>query len=107
MQDQNPNLHLKNYFHRFELHLIRLLLEYGANINSRDRRGDTALIVAIRSNETNIVQLLIQHGADPSVPDLFPSVPPGGKTLIWLDGILPEWRLVWFCYADCPAWVYK
>jgi ankyrin repeat protein len=48
---------------------VKKQLEAGADINTRSRRGDTALILAIEfgySND-NVAQLLIEKGADPNL----------------------------------------
>lgn len=44
--------------------MVRLLLSFGANFNLRDRHGNTPLYDAVCCNQTEIVQLLIDHGYD-------------------------------------------
>ena len=42
---------------------VKMLLESGANIEARDRRSD-ALVLAAQEGHINIVQALLQHGAE-------------------------------------------
>jgi ankyrin repeat protein len=44
--------------------VVRLLLEHGANVNSRDREGETALHYAARTKEWGVVRSLVLAGAD-------------------------------------------
>ena len=44
--------------------LANFLLENGADINVRDKDGNTALMLAIRSENTEIATFLIENGAD-------------------------------------------
>jgi uncharacterized protein len=46
------------------LPLVRRLLEQGADVNARDRDGDTALMFAAFKGHTAIVGLLLAYGAD-------------------------------------------
>ncbi len=50
------------------LEVVRLLLAAGADVNARDKAGNTALILAADSAEQ--VELLLQAGADPGVRNL-------------------------------------
>jgi len=43
---------------------VKLLFEYGANVNARDKRGETALHKAARWGYLEVVRLLLDHGAD-------------------------------------------
>jgi len=43
---------------------VRLLLEQGADINARDRYGQTALMNAAHTGQLALVRLLIEKGAD-------------------------------------------
>ncbi|RXW25640.1 hypothetical protein EST38_g228 [Candolleomyces aberdarensis] len=74
-------LHLA-VLHGFESS-IKILLEHGADVNCRDRQGNTPLVIAcgscasylkddsIRSLALRIVQMLLQHGADISVKNSY------------------------------------
>jgi len=46
---------------------VREMLEQGADPNSRDKYGYTALIDACRDGRTDIARLLLEHEADPNV----------------------------------------
>lgn len=43
---------------------VRLLLEAGADINSKDQYGQTALMNAAHRGQVELVRLLIEQGAD-------------------------------------------
>lgn len=47
--------------------ILELLLAKGANINTRDREGNTPLMHAMQNKKTGIVELLIRKGADPFI----------------------------------------
>ena len=49
------------------LEIIQLLLERGADINTRDRKGKTALHLAAKSGHLDITKLLLERGADASI----------------------------------------
>jgi ankyrin repeat protein len=46
---------------------VRLLLEHGANPNTKQHGGWTALHAAALHNDLNMIRLLLDHGADPHV----------------------------------------
>src|SRR6185369_8765307 len=46
---------------------IRSLLEHGADINSRDEHGQTALMNAAHAGQEELVHLLVERGADLNV----------------------------------------
>jgi ankyrin repeat protein len=48
------------------LPLVQSFLSFGAFVNSRDKDGNTALMVAIIEDKgQDMVRYLVQHGADP------------------------------------------
>ena len=47
--------------------MVELLLEYGADINLKDKDGYTALHLAIKDNQPDMVKLLIENGADVNI----------------------------------------
>lgn len=49
---------------RGDLEKVRLLLENGADINSKDGHGQTALMNAAHTGQVELVRLLIENGAD-------------------------------------------
>ena len=51
------------------LEVVSYLIDAGAHIDDRDARGRTALMIAAEGNHAEIAQLLLRHGADPSVRD--------------------------------------
>lgn len=46
---------------------IKLLLDHGANVNSRDSNGWSALLYASENEPPEALQLLLDHGADPTI----------------------------------------
>lgn len=50
-----------------DLEKVRSLLEEGADINARDRYGQTALMNAAHGGQVELVRLLIEKGADLNV----------------------------------------
>ncbi|KAL9037535.1 MAG: hypothetical protein Q9180_003663 [Flavoplaca navasiana] len=48
---------------------IKILLDYGANINSEDERGRTALLTASRIGNLDLVHLLLDRGLDQDAQD--------------------------------------
>ncbi len=46
--------------------LLRLLLERGANLRAQDRGGATALSLAVRSADIDVVRFLVDRGLDPA-----------------------------------------
>jgi ankyrin repeat protein len=49
--------------------VVRLLLDHGAEVNARDRKGRTALMHAVTSFNVTAVRLLLEHGADRNLVD--------------------------------------
>jgi ankyrin repeat protein len=47
--------------------MAELLLAHKADIDAQDTSGDTALMMAVRGNDTNLVNLLLAHHADPNL----------------------------------------
>jgi ankyrin repeat protein len=46
--------------------LLRLLLDRGADLNAKDRTGSTALALAVRSADVDVVRFLVGKGLDPN-----------------------------------------
>ena len=54
---------------RGNFELTKLLLEKGANANSADDWGDSALMSAVRKDNFDIATLLLENGADVNMAD--------------------------------------
>lgn len=48
---------------------VRLLLEYGAEVNGRDKKGQTALFEAAIEGREQVARLLLEHGAEVNARD--------------------------------------
>jgi hypothetical protein len=46
------------------------LLDYGANLNLQDWYGETALMVAVRTEHIEVAAMLIEAGADVTIKDM-------------------------------------
>ena len=53
-----------------QIEIMQLLLESGANADTKDRLGRTALIAAVQSRKTEVVAVLLVNGADVNARDL-------------------------------------
>lgn len=56
---------------RGDVHVVRLLLAAGADVNARDHYGQTALMLAAHAGQHEIVETLIAHRADLNVTAKF------------------------------------
>ena len=68
---ENVPLHSAAYYG--DLEMVQVLLEYGANVNTKNSVGCTPLDFASlggRHNEPRVARLLIEHGADPNTRDM-------------------------------------
>jgi ankyrin repeat protein/truncated hemoglobin YjbI len=52
-----------------ELHRVKVLLDYGANPDDRDRQGHTALHYAVRGGKLPLIKFLLNRGAKPDALD--------------------------------------
>ena len=48
---------------------IESCLAAGVSLNQKGRSGDTPLLAAMKKDQWNIVKMLLEHGADPNIPD--------------------------------------
>ncbi len=51
--------------------LVELLLKHKADVNARDRNGNTPLVRAMRERNERLVDLLLSKGADPNALDAY------------------------------------
>ena len=51
--------------------IVRLLIEYGAEVNNTDKNTDTPLIFAAELNNMEICKILIDRGANPLQTNIF------------------------------------
>lgn len=49
--------------------IVKLLCEYGANVNARNKEGATPLILSTIVENTEQVYILLEHNADPNIKD--------------------------------------
>ncbi|XP_014226108.1 uncharacterized protein LOC106651923 [Trichogramma pretiosum] len=50
--------------------LVKTLLQYGADPNAKDDNGDSPLQLAVSSNNSDVVEVLLEHGADVQSVDI-------------------------------------
>jgi uncharacterized protein len=55
--------------------IARLLFEHNAEVNARCEHGTTAFFMAVTWVQMELVQLLLDHGADPSIPNSHGTTP--------------------------------
>lgn len=69
----NPNarnLHGRSAMHyRHDANVVKLLIDYGGDVNAQDENGITPLRNAICRREFDLIQLLLDAGADPDLRD--------------------------------------
>ncbi len=58
---------LEGAVRRGDVEMVREQLRSGADVNSRDRYGQTALMLAAHSGNLEMVETLVAHGADLNV----------------------------------------
>ena len=59
----NPSFHESNY------HVIKMLLDAGANVNARNESGGTALMIAVSHRHPETIRLLLNAGANVNAKD--------------------------------------
>jgi ankyrin repeat protein len=74
-------------------HLVEasLLLDAGADVDANDSEkiGNTALIHAVQNKDLPMMQLLLRHGADPTIPG-------------WMQMSALDWARDWAAGAPAP-----
>jgi ankyrin repeat protein len=63
--EEDHNIALVDAASACNIDLIRWLSDQGADVNARNRYGETALIEAVSYNQPAVVDLLLRRGADP------------------------------------------
>ena len=51
------------------IEFVKLLIDFGVNINFQNKNGATTLMWAVRKNSKDVIQLLLESGADPNLLD--------------------------------------
>ena len=66
--DPRGNTHLHNAVREgAKPFVINFLLKRGLDVNARNERGDTALVIAARDGRDALVEILLNNGADPNL----------------------------------------
>ena len=55
--------------------LMKILVEYGADVNSINKDGENALMTSVESGNTDCLQYLLSQGADPNHRDVIGVAP--------------------------------
>jgi uncharacterized protein len=67
LQGQSQDLYLAARTN--DVKLAQSLIEQKVDINQKDERGYTALILATYNQSSDVAELLLKHGADPEIGD--------------------------------------
>ena len=51
-----------------KIDIVQSLLSHKANVNFRNDRGETPLLIAVKREAKDMARLLLKHGADPNTP---------------------------------------
>eukprot|EP00475_Leptophrys_vorax_P007166 TRINITY_DN14543_c0_g1_i1.p1 TRINITY_DN14543_c0_g1~~TRINITY_DN14543_c0_g1_i1.p1 ORF type:complete len:966 (-),score=277.87 TRINITY_DN14543_c0_g1_i1:17-2860(-) len=73
LKDREGNDSLMHAIHFDDPELILILLELGCNMNERNRKQETPLIIAAKYGKAAAVKLLLERGADPKLEDKYRS----------------------------------
>jgi hypothetical protein len=68
--EENKAIHFATAHDNAE-QLLDMLVSYGSDIDSRNGRKETALIIAVKNGRADIVAWLIKHGADIEAKDIY------------------------------------
>jgi ankyrin repeat protein len=61
---------LFNAINKKRIHMIKVLLKSGVDVNAKNMLGKTALMVAVETNFEEGVSILLKHGAEPKLLDV-------------------------------------
>ena len=73
LENWDSTLHLATYLE--DIHVMKQLIEKGANINIKNEQGYTSLHIAINCNNIEIVKFLIKEKADINIDDNYGNTP--------------------------------
>src|SRR5262245_65195591 len=69
-QDLSPNQHLLAAARQGDLKSVTRLLDAGAAVDSRNRLGDTTLMIALKAGNSGIAMLALDRGANVNLANL-------------------------------------
>src|SRR3977135_1772404 len=69
-QDLSPNAQLLAAARQDDLPAVTRLLDAGAAVNSRNRLGDTPLLIALKNGYKDVAQVALARGADVNLANL-------------------------------------
>ncbi|KAK2812771.1 hypothetical protein FQN50_001100 [Emmonsiellopsis sp. PD_5] len=72
------------------IHIMKLLIDHGANVNFKDESGKTPLFRAAKNGYEEAVNLLLENGADPNTEEGRVAVLEAALTGLELEAILPR-----------------
>src|SRR5258706_505253 len=76
-QDLSPNAQLLAAARQGDLAAVTRLLDAGAAVNSRNRIGDTPLLIALKNGYKDVARLAVARGADVNLAN-----PPKGNPVM-------------------------
>ncbi|KAH6874188.1 ankyrin repeat-containing domain protein, partial [Thelonectria olida] len=68
--------------------LVKLLLQYGADVNMMDQNEKTALQLAVDARHKAVARMLVVNGADMNAGDYFPGRPVVGLEHPWREELV-------------------
>lgn len=60
--------HASGQLHAF-INLLRVLIEFGGDVDHRNKYGSTPLLPSVMAGEVEAVDMLLEHGADMAIPE--------------------------------------
>ncbi|KAK2742352.1 hypothetical protein FQN55_007886 [Onygenales sp. PD_40] len=72
------------------IHIMKLFIDHGANVNFKDETGKTPLFRAAKNGYEEAVNLLLENGADPNTKEGRVAVLEAAITGLTLEAILPR-----------------